>query len=110
MNGTNYATLARNQHIPQYCGSCWAFGTTSALSDRLSIIRARAGENIWPEINLAPQILINETCNGNAPGENLNICENCIPGNSSSTFTLVHVQKLIILHYIMLLNMDLFLG
>jgi len=125
INGVNYATLARNQHIPQYCGSCWAFGTTSALSDRLSIQRGYAnvsGENgnIWPEINLAPQVLINEngggTCNGgNAVGvmryvhengiphetcqayqaknephgknSDLNICENCVPGNSSATFT-----------------------
>jgi cathepsin X len=119
MNGTNYATLARNQHIPQYCGSCWAFGTTSALSDRLSILRGPSSA-MWPEINLSPQVLINEdgggTCNGgNAPGvmryiekngipdetcqvyqamndphgtrTDLNICYNCVPGNTSSTFT-----------------------
>merc|ERR1712013_523589 len=89
VNGVNYATLARNQHIPQYCGSCWAFGTTSALSDRLSIQRGYAnvsGENgnIWPEINLAPQVLINEPHGKNS---DLNICENCVPGNSSATFT-----------------------
>eukprot|EP00488_Nonionellina_sp_1-RS-2012_P002835 TRINITY_DN5732_c0_g1_i1.p1 TRINITY_DN5732_c0_g1~~TRINITY_DN5732_c0_g1_i1.p1 ORF type:complete len:106 (-),score=21.55 TRINITY_DN5732_c0_g1_i1:183-500(-) len=68
VNGTNYATLSRNQHLPTYCGSCWAFGSTSALSDRLSILRARAGQYIWPEINLSPQVLINErgggSCNG----------------------------------------------
>ena len=42
------------------CGSCWAMGTTSALSDRLSIQRGMKGESIWPEINLAPQVLVNE--------------------------------------------------
>jgi cathepsin X len=74
VGGVNYATLARNQHIPQYCGSCWAFGTTSALGDRLSIQRGyNTSASIWPEINLAPQVLINQdgggTCNGgNAPG------------------------------------------
>lgn len=124
IDGVNYATLARNQHVPQYCGSCWAFGTTSALSDRLSIMRGYNSEtkngNIWPEINLSPQVLINEngggTCNGgsaagamwyiyknsipdetcqnyqaknNPHGANdsdLNICENCVPGNTTSTF------------------------
>eukprot|EP01084_Bolivina_argentea_P272262 463518_1 len=120
VNGTNYASLARNQHIPQYCGSCWGMGSLSSLNDRLSIQRSKNGGSIWPEITLSVQVLINEngggTCNGgNAPGvmryierngipdetcqayqaknnphgknSNLNICENCIPGNSSSTFT-----------------------
>ena len=54
VSGTNYLTVSRNQHIPQYCGGCWAFATTSALSDRIKIMRKAA----WPDINLAPQVLL----------------------------------------------------
>eukprot|EP00877_Chromochloris_zofingiensis_P005844 jgi/Chrzof1/15260/UNPLg00654.t1 len=56
--GTNYLTETRNQHIPQYCGSCWAFATTSSLADRIRIKRRAA----FPEVVLAPQVLVN--CRG----------------------------------------------
>ena len=37
------------------CGSCWAIGTTLALSDHIKILR----KGIFPDINLSPQVLIN---------------------------------------------------
>ena len=54
VNNTNYLTYQRNQHIPVYCGACWAFSATSALSDRIKIQRNAQ----WPDINLSPQVLI----------------------------------------------------
>ena len=54
VDGVNYLTNMRNQHIPSYCGSCWAHATTSALSDRIKIQREAA----WPDINISPQVLI----------------------------------------------------
>eukprot|EP00127_Corallochytrium_limacisporum_P005146 Clim_evm52s199 gene=Clim_evmTU52s199 len=64
VNGTSYITSPVNQHIPQYCGGCWAFAATSAMSDRLNIVR----NNAWPRTVVQPQNLINcdggGTCNG----------------------------------------------
>lgn len=54
VNNTNFLTFQRNQHIPVYCGACWAFSATSALSDRIKIQRKAQ----WPDINLSPQVLL----------------------------------------------------
>lgn len=62
VNGTNYLTQLRNQHLPRYCNSGWAQASTSALADRIAIIRG----GIFPEIDLSPQLLL--TCNTANPG------------------------------------------
>ena len=63
-DGKSYCTRSRNQHIPQYCGSCWAHGAISALGDRIKIARNAQGI----DINLAVQHLLNcggvGTCKG----------------------------------------------
>lgn len=58
LNGVNYCTMNRNQHLPQYCGSCWAHGSVSALGDRIKIARNATGI----DINLSVQHILN--CGG----------------------------------------------
>ena len=58
--GASGLTSILNQHIPQYCGSCWAHATLSALGDRIKIKRRGRGA----DINLAVQHILN--CGGYA--------------------------------------------
>jgi len=55
ISGKSYLTKNLNQHIPQYCGSCWAHGALSALGDRIKIARNAKS----PDINLAIQYILN---------------------------------------------------
>jgi cathepsin X len=55
VNGTCYLTHVLNQHIPQYCGSCWAHGALSAFADRVKISRKAKG----PDINFSIQYILN---------------------------------------------------
>lgn len=65
VNGISYVTRNLNQHIPQYCGSCWAHAASSSMADRLKIARNAT----WPDIDLSVQYALNclthaGTCNG----------------------------------------------
>jgi len=64
LDGVNYCTMSRNQHIPQYCGSCWAHGSVSALGDRIKIARKAQGI----DINLSVQHILNCATVGSCHG------------------------------------------
>jgi cathepsin X len=65
MNGRNYMSWNKNQHIPRYCGSCWAQGTTSALADRFNIM---TGLKTPTPIGLNAQAIINCQAGGSCDG------------------------------------------
>lgn len=67
-NSKNFLSQIRNQHNPNYCGSCWAQAVASSISDRIAILR----NNKFPEIVLSPQYLMNcethsQGCKGGSP-------------------------------------------
>jgi len=76
INGTSYLTKMLNQHIPQYCGSCWAHGSLSALADRIKISRKAQG----PDVNLAIQYILN--CGAGIAGS-------CHGGSASGVYQFV---------------------
>jgi len=55
VDGKSYLTHSLNQHLPQYCGSCWAHGALSAFADRIKIARGGDGD----DINLSIQYVLN---------------------------------------------------
>jgi cathepsin X len=52
---TNYLVASWNQHIPTYCGSCYAHGTLNSVQDRIKVAKAAKA----PEILLARQSFLN---------------------------------------------------
>jgi len=76
VSGHSYLTHNLNQHIPQYCGSCWAHGALSSLADRIKITNSSKDE-----INLSVQHILN--CAGNVAGS-------CHGGSHTGVYEFIH--------------------
>jgi len=77
IDGKSYLTKMLNQHIPHYCGSCWAHGAISALQDRIKIARGGVGH----DINLSIQFILN--CGAETAGS-------CHGGYHTGVYELIH--------------------
>ena len=92
-------TIPRNQHIPQYCGSCWAHAATSSLSDRFNIMlnlwsgetggTTRIGER-RQQVNLAPQFLLN--CGNDTAADDVGSCRG---GSAFRSFEYMHAKGIV---------------
>lgn len=76
IKGRSLLTKPLNQHIPQYCGSCWAHGAMSSFADRIKIARDGKGS----DINLAIQFILN--CGADVAGS-------CHGGSHTGTYDFV---------------------
>lgn len=79
IDGTSFLTHSLNQHLPQYCGSCWAHGALSSLADRIKIARRGQGE----DINLSIQNILN--CGGDIAGS-------CHGGYHTGVYEMIQTQ------------------
>jgi cathepsin X len=81
VNGRSYLTKSLNQHIPQYCGSCWAHAALSVLGDRIMIAQSQEEDSsILDEFNLSVQFLLN--CAGEYAGS-------CYGGSTTGVFDFI---------------------
>ncbi|KAL7552722.1 hypothetical protein ACHAWF_015955 [Thalassiosira exigua] len=76
VDGKSCVTHLLNQHIPQYCGSCWAHAAISSLADRIKIARDCKGD----DINLSIQFVLN--CGADVAGS-------CHGGSDTGTYQFI---------------------
>ena len=88
--GRSYLTNSLNQHIPQYCGSCWAHAAVSSLGDRIQIAHGlhrdpnKNEDDVWmDEFNLSVQFILN--CGADMAGS-------CHGGSTSGAFQLIQTR------------------
>ena len=85
VDGESYLTSIRNQHIPVYCGSCWAMGSSSALADRWNIVSKKAAKANGDDTAALPQTMLSVqnivSCGNDKTG-----CGSCNGGDDSGVY------------------------
>jgi len=76
VGGRSFLTHSLNQHLPNWCGSCWGHGSLSALADRIKIARGAKST----DINLSVQYVLN--CGSDTAGS-------CHGGSASGLYEFV---------------------
>lgn len=84
----SYLTRSLNQHVPHYCGSCWAHGALSSLADRIKIDRElhhqqrdNGGGGGDDDIQLSIQFVLN--CG-------MSVAGSCLGGSHSGTYQFIY--------------------
>lgn len=96
VTGRSYITRSLNQHLPQWCGSCWAHGALSSLADRIQIARFHHDNTgtkpdvttttdpynaVRDEIHLSIQFVLN--CGAQVAGS-------CLGGSHTGVYEFIH--------------------
>lgn len=64
----NLINIVKQTNKPYRCDACWAFAITEVISNRINIMNYISGNTGNAQINLSPQVLINEVSNGDCDG------------------------------------------
>jgi cathepsin X len=81
VQGKSFITQSLNQHLPQWCGSCWAHGALSSLADRIKIAQTLTDSNRqFDDINLSIQFVLN--CGADVAGS-------CHGGSHTGTYEFI---------------------
>jgi len=85
---TGMLTTDLNQHIPTYCGSCWAHASMSTIADRIKILTGGKQRDVIPSI----QVLLNCGTAGSCGGGDVNaafrwVHQNTIPDVTCQQYT-----------------------
>lgn len=101
-----FCTASWNQHIPQYCGSCFAHAALSAAQDRIKI-RHRTAGYLGPDVMLGRQTFLNcgpahglsDGCGGGEPQDVFEFMrqfglpdESCLPYDATDHRKFTHTN------------------